>query len=109
MIANRRSFLFGLGSSLIAAPAIVRAASLMPVKALEPAWMPNHFVGFDVVYSERLLTTQAVSFVEYSMENGIYRAPVPGLIPAGATIRHIDLGVVTASPDAMSVTLQHDA
>jgi hypothetical protein len=31
----RRSFLFGLGASLVAAPAIVRAASLMPVKALE--------------------------------------------------------------------------
>lgn len=29
---HRRSFLFGVGASLIAAPAIVRAASLMPVK-----------------------------------------------------------------------------
>lgn len=33
---NRRSFLLGLSSTL-AAPAIVRAASLMPVKAIRPA------------------------------------------------------------------------
>lgn len=31
---NRRSFLFGVGASLIAAPAIVRAASLMPVRGI---------------------------------------------------------------------------
>lgn len=31
---NRRSFLIGLGSGLVAAPAIVRAASLMPVRGV---------------------------------------------------------------------------
>lgn len=31
---NRRGFLLGLGASLIAAPAIVRAGSLMPVRAI---------------------------------------------------------------------------
>lgn len=31
---NRRSFLFGAGASLIAAPAIVHAASLMPVRGI---------------------------------------------------------------------------
>ena len=36
MISNRRTFLTGL-ASLIAAPAIVRVSSLMPVKALRPA------------------------------------------------------------------------
>jgi hypothetical protein len=35
METNRRGLLLGLGS-LIAAPTIVRAASLMPVKALQP-------------------------------------------------------------------------
>jgi hypothetical protein len=37
MIA-RRSFITGL-MSLVAAPAIVRAGSLMPVKVVEPKWM----------------------------------------------------------------------
>lgn len=39
----RRSFLLGLGS-LIAAPAIVRASSLMPVRGIimdVPAWTPQ--------------------------------------------------------------------
>lgn len=31
---NRRSFLFGVGASMIAAPAIVRAASLMPIRGI---------------------------------------------------------------------------
>lgn len=31
---SRRSFFAGMGSSLIAAPAIVRVASLMPVRSL---------------------------------------------------------------------------
>jgi hypothetical protein len=32
---QRRSFLIGLGSSLIAAPAVVRASSLMPIRAID--------------------------------------------------------------------------
>jgi hypothetical protein len=35
MIASRRGFLVGLGASLVAAPAIVRASSLMPVRAIK--------------------------------------------------------------------------
>lgn len=31
---DRRSFLFGVGAALIAAPAIVRAASLMPIRGI---------------------------------------------------------------------------
>lgn len=31
---NRRGFFLGLGASLVAAPAIVRAASLMPVRGI---------------------------------------------------------------------------
>ncbi len=41
MITNRRGFLTGLGSLLIAAPAIVRAASIMPVKAM-PISLARH-------------------------------------------------------------------
>ena len=40
---SRRWFLGGLGAGIIAAPAIVRAASLMPVKALERE------IGFDAL------------------------------------------------------------
>jgi hypothetical protein len=36
MISSRRGFLAGLVASAFAAPAIVRAASLMPVKAMPP-------------------------------------------------------------------------
>ena len=36
MVSTRRSFLAGLGAALVAAPAIVRASSIMPVKALPP-------------------------------------------------------------------------
>lgn len=36
MLLQRRSFLLGVGSSLICAPAIVRASSLMPVKLILP-------------------------------------------------------------------------
>jgi hypothetical protein len=43
METNRRGFLIGLGA-IVAAPAIVRASSLMPVKVLRPepieAWIP---------------------------------------------------------------------
>lgn len=41
MDINRRSFLVGSGSLVIAAPAIVRVASIMPVRALRlprPGW-----------------------------------------------------------------------
>jgi hypothetical protein len=42
---NRRSLLVGGGLSLIAAPAIVRAASLMPVRAYE---LPPHVYGVEI-------------------------------------------------------------
>lgn len=34
MLQSRRSFLRGLGATLIAAPAVVRAASLMPIRGI---------------------------------------------------------------------------
>jgi hypothetical protein len=43
ILSSRRSFITGLGALFIAAPAIVRATSIMPVKALEDSafeWSP---------------------------------------------------------------------
>lgn len=43
-MTSRRGFLTGLGSLLVAAPAIVRASSLMPVKAVEFSWASHDFM-----------------------------------------------------------------
>jgi hypothetical protein len=44
----RRSLLVGLGASLFAAPAIVRASSLMPVRSFERlGWTVEMFPGWD--------------------------------------------------------------
>jgi hypothetical protein len=59
-LIHRRSLLIGLGASL-AAPAIVRASSLMPIKALAPdlVWIaPNFNVGDTVLVS-------SVDFTEF--------------------------------------------
>lgn len=54
----RRSFLTGLGTALITAPAIVRAASLMSIQVIEPEWQHLtysaegtivHYMGYDVL------------------------------------------------------------
>jgi hypothetical protein len=45
---DRRSFLTGLGASLVAAPAIVRAAGLMPVRGIImpiKEWRVSRYVG----------------------------------------------------------------
>jgi hypothetical protein len=47
MIQSRRGFISGLGALFVAAPAIVRAASIMPVKAIEDAaseWSPFYTI-----------------------------------------------------------------
>jgi hypothetical protein len=46
MILQRRSFLTGLFSGIVAAPAIVRAASLMPVRFIQE--MPRCELYFDL-------------------------------------------------------------
>lgn len=46
IVPSRRSFITGLVASLVAAPAVVRAASLMPVRALAPI----QFEGIDIVF-----------------------------------------------------------
>lgn len=42
---NRRSFLTGIATTIIAAPAIVRAASLMPVRAFAGRFEPLPFIN----------------------------------------------------------------
>jgi hypothetical protein len=42
---NRRALITGLGVSLITAPAIIRAGSLMPVKTMQPA--PIYWIEVD--------------------------------------------------------------
>lgn len=44
MITSRRS-LFGFGAALIAAPAIVRVASIMPVSVPKPMVLPGVYAG----------------------------------------------------------------
>jgi hypothetical protein len=47
---SRRGFLTGLGAVLIAAPAIVRAGSLMPVKAFVADYPPITLNGVPLVF-----------------------------------------------------------
>ena len=44
LIMPRRKFLTGL-FGLVAAPAIVKAANIMPVKVIEPQWFANDGTG----------------------------------------------------------------
>lgn len=55
---SRRKIIIGVAASLVAAPAIVRAASLMPVKAL-----PDNIFGFELDINDLLAKcTQRYSF-----------------------------------------------
>lgn len=62
---NRRNFLLGAGVTLVAAPAIVRVASIMPVKAVELAEAP---VLRWVAYNDFIISG-------YSYEDEISYAP----------------------------------
>lgn len=48
---GRRSFITGL-ISLVAAPAIVRVGSIMPVKVMEPVWVGMDFGRESVMFME---------------------------------------------------------
>lgn len=78
IVTTRRSFLVGLGASLVAAPAIVRASSLMPVKALvfdEPtmisgrAIMARQLLGAQEFHS--LLRSRLLAAKTYELEREI--------------------------------------
>jgi hypothetical protein len=74
MISSRRNFLFGVGAVLVAAPTIVRASSLMPVKqmlgdgvALQSAYHPwNNNVAADLTENSLL---QLMEYVRESWTN----------------------------------------
>lgn len=67
---DRRSFLFGAGASLIAAPAIVRAASLMPVKKI---WWgrfePLPFIQYEVMATGELYGRSPTMIALPKLEN----------------------------------------
>lgn len=54
IISSRRSLILGLGTAFIAAPAIVRASSLMKVKSVHP----NYIAAWDV--GDKDFTARAV-------------------------------------------------
>ena len=62
---DRRSFLTGLGTSLIAAPAIVRAVSLMPVRGIVMAVDPQ--IVWDRVVSRSIGAIQIDSNTTYAV------------------------------------------
>jgi len=79
----RRSFLLGL-ASLIAAPAVVRAGSLMPVKA--PKWIQPTLIGnFDGFNIGDVITFEGLAYSEYNLkqfvvtgfDNGLTFIPDP--------------------------------
>ena len=55
LITSRRGFIAGLASLVVAAPAVVRAASLMPVRAIiVPTPKMQSLVGWGHLPSERI-------------------------------------------------------
>jgi hypothetical protein len=75
---SRRGFLAALGCGIIAAPAIVRAASIMPVKAIENFTLDNEGPCF---FYESLklheFADRYPSAIENAAEFEIVRAPPP--------------------------------
>ena len=84
MTLSRRSLITGL-ISLVAAPAIVRVSSLMPVKAMEPEaafeWSP-FYTAYPVgngITRESLAQLLAILKAHPIFEGPIYRIVPPGL------------------------------
>lgn len=59
LLLSRRHFITGL-SSLIVAPAVVRSASLMPVRALPPPEYPT--TVYYQIYTDTLVLVQRLTF-----------------------------------------------
>jgi hypothetical protein len=67
MFLNRRGFLGGL-TALVAAPNIVRATSLMPIKAIKPLTSPIELS----LYGQQFIRFRAESFRDYIRENQFF-------------------------------------
>lgn len=77
IVPSRRGFIKGLGA-LWAAPAIVRFASLMPVKALTPGIVAGYpFMTLDE-YAERIIQPMVKRFEAAAAEERRVRAEVFG-------------------------------
>jgi hypothetical protein len=72
MLLSRRGLITGL-ASLVAAPAIVRASSLMPVKA----WAPEVLTDFDLFkYGPALWDSAEGALYSYDTRRGLWlKAP----------------------------------
>jgi hypothetical protein len=75
---NRRGFLSFLGGSLVAAPAIVKCASLMPVRGIimptEPAWEYGVYKG--IIFRGRKDVIHGIT-AEYIRQNWFEPGPYP--------------------------------
>jgi len=91
-LIERRKFLLGLGASLITAPAIVRAASLMPVRALAP----------DTALRWTLASANTIGTVWYALDdNNLLVACVEGKMPVrveSRTFRQLNVRPLTMTP-----------
>ena len=75
MILSKRGFLVGLGGavSLLAAPSIVRASSLMPVSPIPPIRWANSYHAVSVLRSELVMEVAVDGIpVDFTMLNGGY-------------------------------------
>jgi hypothetical protein len=104
--SSRRSFITGL-ASLLAAPAIVHAVNLMPVKTVEWTVVPDG--GFIFIEQPGLTIEHITRIVELMKRNHmvtdpevriVHRGLIPVLfingvarVPAGCTFDHIEVPV----------------
>lgn len=74
MIPTRRNFLIGATASLVTAPAIVRAASLMPVTVPKLQGYMGRFLGFNIVYGASPCMVALPSLLELQAAEAYWRA-----------------------------------
>jgi hypothetical protein len=91
MQITRRGLITGL-AAFVAAPAIVRASSLMAVKPIAPivpALDPNHYLTDDLAFDPMQYRREFIEEFERSFH--VLRREANGLIPRGTiTLRTVD-------------------
>jgi hypothetical protein len=73
IIPSRRSFLLGLGSALVAAPVVVRAASLMPVRGIIQDVGVEYGVISADMYRDLVSITRKAFMPRFSVQ--VYKQP----------------------------------